>query len=226
MTALYIISGIAVLIAVIMLLRVKLYVKLDTASQSSGVISYITVLFFKYGLTPSKREKIKLSDFSAEKFKRYIAYDKAEKEKLKQLRKSQAGKKHTGILDSLEEIKYILERLLFGTSKKLRCRVCDFDIKVGTGDVMTTSLLYPLVVTSADNILNFIDSSIDFRVNDVKNINITPDYSSNKVNAKINIVFSMTVFGIVTTLGDLIVRYLKHMIEKDNYKNSKSERNR
>ena len=189
--ALYILLGIIALITLLLCLRAHLCIVYE-----DDLRVYIRVLFIKYFLIPEKKKKFKESKKK-----------KKQEEKKIVLKKRSADEKKPSLLDKLSLIKEILAVFLKAFSKHLHVKIVKMHIKVGSPDASQTAILYGAISGAVAGIIEIIDSYTNLNKIKDSTIIVEPDFLSEKCEAKINISFSMSVFGALVILAKTFWKY-------------------
>lgn len=218
MTALYIVLILAAAVALILSLGVKINLSLKSVNGTSNVSVYLTVGPIKVRLLPKKRKKIKLSDYSAKKYREYLEKEKADLSAPKAVSEKKEAAKSTDFMSDLKEFRYILSKLLENSSKHIKCTVIDFRISAGTGEAASTALLYPCICAAVSAIIQLLKSSVKLDLKNPENISVDPDFLGSSVSADINTSFGTNVFGLVCTFGGIAVSFIKRAIRNDKKK--------
>lgn len=193
MTALYVILGILLLIALVLCLRVNLHIK-----YKSELAIYLRILFVKIPLIPQRKSK-----------------------KIKQKKKSQSTdspkvvtseerqKKSPTLLENLGMIKEVLAVFLKTFAKKLKVKLARIHVKVATDDAAQTAILYGAVSGSIALIVELIDSYTNLSRLGKRSIIVESDFLSDRSEADISISLSISVFDAISVLLKSAFRYFK-----------------
>lgn len=166
MTALYIILGIILFVAVILTLRAAVFIKSDGVALS--VFAKIGPL--KFRLIPSKKKKVKIKKLSRRLRKKKLGNlykarqsGSAEKEKKKKRPESNFRRmlsESTDGMDSRQLVQFIFELLKAAAAefdKKLHVTLYRMDIGVDGGDAHSTAILCANLSQAASYLLEILD---------------------------------------------------------------------
>lgn len=222
MTVLYIIVGIAALVILILLLRVKITVLYDKPALNDGVCSvFLGLGFVKIRLYPKKEKKIKLSDYSAKKYRRLLFEDNASSaaphdEKPKKKSKNEL------LPEGIGEIFDITSEIIEVFKDHLRCEVLRLRINVATKDAAVTALTYSGVYSAAMFLLETVENNTKLCLRSPKDIQIAADFDNTDFSCDIGLSFSIRTVNILGAGKGVIKRLLPKLIMADSKKtNSK-----
>ena len=224
MIALYIIAGIALLITIALCIRIRVYVTYDKEADDDGeLIAYAKIGPVKMMIHPEEDDKIKLSDFSADKYKKLVAdlgkekktasKDKADSEE-SSLEKEAAEILSGGIFNTLSLIIGILEKF----SGHIRCDLVKLKFHVGTGDASTTAYSYVGLTYAADLLLGFIGKHTDLRLKVPEDVAIITDFDSESFYGNVRAKFSITVFNFIRGELGFIKEHADELLSLDSKK--------
>ena len=153
------------------------------------------VLFFKRTLIPTKQKKTRLT--------------KSKKKHAKPTKKVEANKGSTnkpkGILEKLVELRGVLSDLLERTLGHLSIRTARIRIRVATGDAASTAVLFGAVNGGVVLLLELLDRFGKLKTKSTDEIEVFPDYLSEKTEIDVRIFFSLRVWQILCILWKTFV---------------------
>lgn len=212
---LIIIGAILLLIALLLLLRVRICIVLK---DDIGVTLHI--LCFKKRLFPRRKapKRKYLSKKRAAKNARKAA-KKAAREKAKAAKKKHLfpSKKKRTLAEKIVLVRAISAVLVRKTRKHLRLHAARLHIRVATGDAAQTAVLYGVVCQSLSYLLALFD-----RVTKLKavtpDVSVTADYLAEKPSADVKLVFSLRVWGAIAILFGAAFAYIRTKTKRSNHK--------
>lgn len=211
----YIISGIILLLAAILLTKAALDITYDTAKSGETAIT-LRILFLRIPVFPKKKKKIKASDFSKKKLER--AKRKADK---KAARKAKRAKKRTSkdktskslggsasLLDNISLISKVLGTVAQTSIKHIKVKKACVRITVATPDAAETAMLFGAVNIAAAALVGYIDNFETVNGLDKAQISVQADFCSEKTRAFIKIILCLRVWHILKIIFKSALRYL------------------
>ncbi len=221
MTALYIIAGIVCFILIILMLRIRItvvYSKVPNGLGDGKVLLGIGPVKIK--LYPKKKKKIKLSDFSAKKYRQRLETDRfAAAKKRSAPNKPKKDKNELlpgGIGETFELVLELLEKF----TGHLRCEVLRLRISVGTKDAASTALAYSGVSSAAAFLLEALDTHTVMKLRSPRDVRVDADFDSGDIGCDIGVKFSIRIINILRAGSGFIMNYLRTLIRLDK-QNSK-----
>lgn len=190
--------GIALLIALILSIRIKLHIIYEDELRV-----YLSILFYKIPIIPDTDAK-----FTPEKLKKYEKYSPIHL--LANIDKSQSQSQSTSepsVLDRLNSIKEILLIFLNSFRHHLHVRLARIHINVATSDAAQTAILYGAVAASVACIVDIIDDITNLKRLKKSSIIVEPDFLSDKTDIKLKIVLHITIFGAIKTIMKSFIEY-------------------
>ena len=190
--------GIALLIALILSIRIKLHIIYEDELRV-----YLSILFYKIPIIPDTDAK-----FTPEKLKKYEKYSPIHL--LASIDKSQSQSQSTSepsVLDRLNSIKEILLIFLNSFRHHLHVRLARIHINVATSDAAQTAILYGAVAASVACIVDIIDDITNLKRLKKSSIIVEPDFLSDKTDIKLKIVLHITIFGAIKTIMKSFIEY-------------------
>ncbi len=200
MTALKVIIIIALVIAALLLTRIKIVIE-----YSDELILYAKVLFFKIKLIPKKERPVKPSDYTRKKLlKRQKKEADKEKKKLekKAAKKAEAkeAKAHPEkkkakppILDTVRLVRLLLSIFLRRFFGHLRIDLARLNIMIGGEDAAATAITYGYLCQSVAYLVEILDRFTNLKRTKNTEISVRPDFTAEKTVFDLHIAFSLTV---------------------------------
>ena len=224
MVALYILGGIILFFVFILMLRAEVVI-----TYASEFALSVRILGIPIQLVPSKKKKVKLSDYSPRKRAKYeekqrrLAAEKAkkkaekkakkeaEKAKRKADRASGKRKNKKPLSEIIEMIADLIKIAFSRFGKHFRIRIARLHIAVGSEDAAKTAILYGTISQAVCYLAAILDSTNTLRNPQKSDIDIHADYLSEKMTVDIEIGFSMKVwqlFDILLRTGFGLIKHL------------------
>ncbi len=203
MIALYIILGIIAFFALVLSLKVSLnFVYKDKLSV------YLRILFIRISLLPSKKKK-----FNAKK------HDKKQKKKASKpthvLKEREAEPKAKPTLsENIEMVTDVLRVFLKAFPEHLHVRLAKIHIKVASPDAAQTAILYGTVSGAVAVLVDLLNDITNLDGLRRSSIIVVPDFLSDKPEAELNIALSLRVYGALSVLIKMLIRFIKHKFKK------------
>lgn len=216
MTGLWIILGILLFIAFILLIRVKLIIEYHGAD----VALTLKIFGIPIRLMP-KKEKIKrihLSDYSykaVQKRKKKEEKRKAKPKKQKQKEAPKAKEKQP-LSESISFIAELVKYLLAKFFGHLRIDVTEIRIAVGSDDAARTAIMFGIINQAAAALLDILGSITNVKKSRKNEISVYADFTSDKIRADMNIGFSLCVWHALSIALGSLFRYVGNMLKKQN----------
>ncbi len=193
------------LLALLLFLPIGLVIK-----YNSSLTVYAKFLFIKFPILPGKKKKIRLSDYSPKKMakdkkKQQKKLAKKEAKKQKKLQKNQGTgtekKKRTfsDITELLDIICDILRSFTDKFSDRLKIKLVNIDITVGSDDSAKTALLFGGANMAIQTLLPILSSFKKYDECDIKNIRVRADFLADKTVSDIHIKFATNLFGVIAS---------------------------
>lgn len=202
MIALYIISGIAILIFVLLMLWVKV-----TVSFKNDLYYTVKVGPFYLDLE-SDDDKEEKKDTDGQKGD----VPSGKKAKKKATSESFSAKElYNAVFDLIDILKDFLSKY----SHTLHFYSSKFYVRIGTGDAASTALECAAVKAAAAILFDFVDSFAIIDKNSEKNVNIIPDFTSDISECDIEIILRTRLGSLLRTLFTLFYRYIKKTVENE-----------
>ena len=170
--------------------RLKLTV---SYSDNDGFSLKAYALFINVFDTDKKRKKTK------ERTKHKQADKKNDKPQQSQ---KQQTKHHYPVTDIIRTAKNILNAFFEKHSRNLTVRAARLNISVGTSDAAATAILYGVVSQGVAYILELLNNLNDLKPIKKSDINIYPNYTSEKTSADIKFIFSFPIRSAISLFLD------------------------
>ena len=137
------------------------------------------------------------------KAKKRIKHKKSDKKSYKpQQSQKQKTKQHYPITEIIRIVKNILDSFFKNHARNLTVRAARLNISVGASDAATTAILYGVVSQGVAYILELLDNLNDLKPIKKSDINIYPDYTSEKTSADIKFIFSFPIRSAISLFLD------------------------
>ena len=200
-----IIIGIILFLILLVLLLLLLKVRINIIFDGSLTV-YVKALFFKIKLFPSSKKK-------KGKPKKEKKKKKQKKEKEKQKpdaddAQGEAPAKPT-VVDYIGIILDVVKLFFKRFAKHLHIRLATVYIKVASPDAAQTAMLYGATSQAVAYLVEGLNAITNLDRLKSSRIEVFPDFSSDKLEAKINITFSIRLFGVVDMGVRSLLRFLK-----------------
>ena len=224
MTALYIICGVVLLFALILLVPVGIELRYDGEIALDAKIAFVRI-----ALVPKRRKKIKLRKFSKKRFGKMLAKEEKKEEKKaakKSAHKDEAvpekkpeataekkAEKKPKLVSDLWEMRSLLIRTVGAFIHRIRTKVARICVTIGSEDAAKSALLYGAVSQFAVYILEILRSQTKMaREGEVV---IGVDFTSEKTRADVDVRLSICVGSVIAVAIGFGVGYFKHRINQD-----------
>ena len=242
MIALYIILGIVLLIALILSLRAKLFLRLDGSLSVRGGVGPVILTLLPKKERIKNRRRPRLSAFSYRKHQRRLRRDsekqarKDEKARLK-AEKKRLKKKKEKIIDEAEKtakkaekspaekIEAIFELISFildefpRLASYIRTEVRELKINVGSPDAAKTAELYGGICAVSSALLELLDCKTRLKAYDSGDVAVNADFFSEKTSAVADITMAISLFSIVRVGLHTLKWFIGQKIKEANNKN-------
>ncbi len=216
---------------ILLLLFIRVGVRIRSLGDTSLAMDFG---LFSIPLFPKKEKDIRLSDYKIDKFRknREKSAEKERKKRKKRLSKKSktaaekttekveaARRKNRGLRakkkDALETAHLICDltkTFLSRFGKHLRIKVRRVAISVGSADAATTAVIYGGVCGAVQCFTELLDSCTDVKFANNAEIKVTPDFTSEKSDAQIDITFSFRLWQVFDILIRTGIAYLKKLL--------------
>jgi hypothetical protein len=205
------------LIILALFIRVRFRIKAE-----SDVKLILELPLFKLQLFPEKEKRPNPRRFTRKGLERQILKErkkqakqkkkKADKTAKKQAEKTApkpAQKKKMSVTEIIELVTLLVSKLLSSLSRRLRIDVKKLHVTVATGDAASTAILYGAASAAMAGLTEVIRLNVRTSLPDTENGGVYADFVGNSSRIDIDIVLSMRVIGILSTLITLAYNYLK-----------------
>ena len=221
-----IIGAIVALIAIIPLLNVSLILQYD-----DGIIFKVRVLFITIRL--SSKEDSKDTRPWYEKLILYVKklfnlFNKKSQGSKKDGEKGSGEKNKTSasnVIDTVKTICVIVKALLANFSRYLKIKIAKIHIKLATGDAARTAIAYGALTQSINVLFPLLEDINNFYLPKNRDIDISPDFLSEKSEVDIRLVFTLRVWQIVVTAASTLIKLIIHYIKSLERKETKNHGN-
>ena len=194
MIALYIIAGIVLLVFIVLMLRVRISVDYKKVPDSDGYGSvFIALGPFRKQHFPEKKEKLKLSDFSAKKYRKKLEDDSKKKAMPPKPKKEEDDLSSSEIKQTLSLIGDLLSKF----AGFIRCDLLRLRLSIGTSDAAVTALAYPAISYAVETVLDLIAQYTDMRLIHPNDVYVHADFENREITADISAKFSIRIIGII-----------------------------
>jgi hypothetical protein len=205
------------LIIVALFIRVRFRIKAE-----SDVKLILELPLFKLQLFPEKEKRPNPRRFTRKGLERQILKerkkqakqkkkkaDKAAKKQAEKTAPKPAQKKKMSVTEIIELVTLLVSKLLSSLSRRLRIDVKKLHVTVATGDAASTAILYGAASAAMAGLTEAIRLNVRTSLPDTENGGVYADFVGNSSRVDIDIVLSMRVIGILSTLITLAYNYLK-----------------
>jgi len=200
MTALKVMIIIALVIAALLLTRIKIVIE-----YADELILSAKVLFFKIKIIPKKEKKVKPSAYTkkkllkrqkkeADKEKKRLEKKAAKKAEAKEAgAQSEKKKKKPPILDTVRLVRLLLSIFLRRFFGHLRIDLARLNITVGGEDAAATAITYGYLCQSVAYLVEILDRFTNLKRTRKTEISVRPEFTAEKTVLDLHIAFSLTV---------------------------------
>jgi hypothetical protein len=205
------------LIILALFIRVRFRIKAE-----SDVKLILELPLFKLQLFPEKKKRPNPRRFTRKGLERQILKerkkqakqkkkkaDKAAKKQAEKTAPKPAQKKKMSVTEIIELVTLLVSKLLSSLSRRLRIDVKRLHVTVATGDAASTAILYGAASAAMAGLTEVIRLNTRTSLPDTENGGVYADFVGNSSRVDIDIVLSMRVIGILSTLITLAYNYLK-----------------
>lgn len=205
-----IVVGVALLLLLLLLtLRVKLYITYrEEIRVSAGALG------IKIRLYPRKK-KIKWRKYSPEraakiaaKEERKRAKDAAKKAKKQAQKKAKTEPQEVDVAERMRMVRALVAALFRRAKKHLHLHTARLRIRVASSDAAKTAILYGAVCQSLSYLLAILDRMTKLKSTSSE-VEVFPDYLSEKSTADVKLVFSISVYGILALSCAVVIAAMK-----------------
>lgn len=121
--------------------------------------------------------------------------------------KSDVGEKK-GITEIIEEVTAAVNKFSSCFFKRLRIKVANVIITVGTNNPAKTAVLFGTVVQAVAILVDALKDNTDFKTSKNTQIRVDPDFANTKSTVKIDICLSVTVFHVLVSGIKTLLEYI------------------
>ncbi len=223
MTALYIVSAIILAIALLLMTKVKVNL------LSDGELSLkLGAGPFMFNLIPGKTKKVRLKDFTHEKYLRKMrelrlknekkAAEREQKKLKKQAEKESGENKLTGLTDFILDLLSKYEKY----TGRLHTEVRRLEVTVGGKDASAAAITYGVYSQAVAYILAILESKT--KMTPVKRgaVNVVCDWFSDKTDVSADVVVKIKIWDALVSAVEVLMLKSQHDNKKAN-NNSESE---
>ena len=208
-----------IMLALLLLMRVGISVKL-----CDDTLLTLGVGIFRIKLFPRREKKLRLSDYKIDKHRRRLEKEEKKKKKkaAKKAEKKQSEKKSGKVLsektepkekrDISELIEAVVEivRVFFERfGRHLHIKLRRLNITVASPDAASTAVLYGAVCGAVQCLLELLYNSVTLTLPKNEEITVTPDFTSEKTRADVDITFSLRLWQVIDILFRSVWAYIK-----------------
>ena len=230
MTALYIILAIVLFFALILSLRVQLYIRqTDEFRLRAGVGPVVLTL------SPKKKKKVKLSDFTQKKHAKRLLCDKkkAEKKAIKKALKDEKKKKsalpreikkaeeasrgdhESKISGIIEIVKFILDEFP-RLASYLRTEIRMLSVTVGGSDAADCAKKYGVISALTSCLIELLDHKTKLKKLKTKTVSVNADFLSEKTRIMIDVSLKISIFSILRVGFHTIKWFISQKLKNSN----------
>jgi hypothetical protein len=208
MTPLLIILGILLLLVLLLSVRARLGITLQ-----DEVCLTLRVLFLKFTLFPKKSTPKKiLKEQKKKEKKQKKAKSKRDKQSASDAEAKKKQRKKRSFSDILRMIKLIcriLKRLWKRFPGYFRLRLSKVKISVGGADAAQAAIRYGAVSAAVAYLITLCEQFATVRTNRKSELQISPDYFSDRIDCKIDIELSITLRSLLALALRALCAFLK-----------------
>ena len=113
------------------------------------------------------------------------------------------------VTEIIELVTLLVSKLLSSLSRRLRIDVKRLHVTVATGDAASTAIVYGAASAAMAGLTEAISLSLRSSLPDTENGGVYADFVGDRSSVDIDVVLSMRVIGILSTLITLAYNYLK-----------------
>ncbi len=176
---------------------------------------YVKILFFKIPVFPGKKKKIDLSEYSTKSIEKRKK-KKQKKDSVKKAKSSKANEKKRTYSDTVSLVEAVYDTVVVFLEKfpeKLKIKLADLDITVGSDNSATTALLFGAVNTAVISVVSLLEAFYNYDKCNNKNIRIRADFLAEKTVARVDLRFGINLFNVLASILHSAPK-IKKLIEK------------
>jgi len=191
--ALYIILGLVLLVALLLLLRINVWVVYD-----EKFVVRLKVLFFGYYLVGGKEKKIK--SMSARKLRKLMTEEAEEAEERDKVGKKQSRLKEMFVPDGASKrdmLNFFLDMIRNVVTQfagYLDIYIKKLHVRIGSDNASTTAMKYTAAMTGVATLFEIADEYSNLTIKSYDSVKIEPDFTSEDIKLKATIRFSIRVW--------------------------------
>lgn len=224
MIALYILLGLLLLIAAILLTPTAITIEYQDDIRLS--FSVFGIRLWKH---PKPPKKIKISDYTPralakKKRKEEKRNKRLQKKKQKKKAATPTAKKSKTLLQNLSSIRRLSSIVLARTSKHLRIEARRLIITVGSEDAAKTAILFGAVNQAAIALLECLKQNGNLKQTHRSRIAVRADFEAEKTTADIKLIFTLRVWHLLDILFRTVKQWAKSKSQKNTSQNNTSEK--
>lgn len=210
MTFLYILGGLLLLILLILMLRIRITVSYSKSPGADGVSAFAEVGPVRIKLYPKKSDKVKLSDFSAKKYRQLLEEDTMRSAETKPDEQKPEKKKNEFLPGGFGETAELILELVEKFTGHLRCEILKLRLNVGTKDAASTALTYSGASAGVFFLIETLNTKTDLRIRSPENVYVRPDFGGGEICGDIGVRLSIRVINILRAGSGFIKNYNPH----------------
>lgn len=166
-------------------------------------------------LYPGKEKGIRLADFRIDRFRKLMekkSEDETEKSK-KTAKKEKSAEdggeaEKSGLLSDIRRIVSAAVEFIKRFGGYARVNIKALEISIGTGDAAKTAIMYGAAVGAVQNLVALLYTCKTLKTGRKTVISVSPDYLSDKIEAKIDIKLTIRIWRLLTSAIFAGVKYL------------------
>ncbi len=228
MTALYITGGILLFLFLIAMIKAEAVI-----SYAEDFLLTVKVAGIPVMKIPARPKKVRLRDYTPKAMERKAkaerkkaeakakkeekkAQKKAErKEREKELREKGAAPKKKDIVKIIKLISGLVGVLLKRFGKHIRIKIAKLHVNVATGDASDTAVLYGFVAQAVSYLAALLDASGTLQDPKGADVDIRPDFVSEKVSCDVIIGISLRVWQVFDMVFRTGAKFIKELIKSN-----------
>lgn len=200
-------GGIALFLGALLALPIHL-----TVTYREQVTVRLRVLFYTVTLFPAKEKSPqRLEKEARKKAKKAKKKPKRVKKKQKKQQLPAAPEKKRTLQENLVLVRGLVSALIRKTNGHLRLKAARIHLRVATGDAATTALAYGAASASLAFLLAALDRVTKLRAKP-GDVMVIADYLSERSSADVKLIFTLRVWGALSTLLGVALAYLKQTL--------------
>lgn len=161
---------------------------------------FLRILFFKFRLFPEGRIK-----FDPKKYEKILKGEKDSPTSI--IKEISRDAKDSGLVENIKNIARLISSFVKFCTPYMHVKLAKIHIKVASDDAAKTAILYGVISGAVAILIDTVDENTKLHKLKRKSVIIEPDFLSNKTAAKINVSLSISVFGAISTILKMIIKY-------------------